>query len=753
MNRLKLFLCIFIFSGFSCKEKQYSSDSEMDTFVDNLISRMTLYEKLGQLNLSSGAGNSPVISAGEGMPELIRKGLIGASGSRKDQEIAVNESRLKIPLLSGRDIIHGCYTTFPIPLAMACSWDLERIAQCARIAASEASTIGINWTYSPMVDICRDARWGRIAECAGEDPWYGSQVAQAFVRGYQGDDLSKENTILACVKHFALYGAAEAGRDYNTADMSRIAMYQDYLPPYKAAVDAGAGSVMTSFNLVDGIPATGNKWLLDDLMRKEWGFNGFVITDFTAINEMMKHGLGDLQEVAVLALKAGVDMDMVGEAFIGTLEKSLSEGKVTRDEIDRACRRILEAKYKLGLFDEPFKYFDDERRDSVVLSAENKKAAREMAQRSCVLLKNDNNVLPLKNEGTIAVIGPLAKVKEDLHGTWAFWDDTTHVVSIYEGLQNAVGNKGKLLYAKGSEFTQDPFLLNAYRMYTEEEIKPDPAASERLLDEAVNVAKMADVIIAVLGEPRAWSGEASCRADIGIPDCQKKLLAGLLKLNMPVILLLVNGRPLTLTWETEQVDAMLETWHTGLEAGNAIADVLFGKYNPSGKLTATFPRSVGQIPVYYNHKNTGRPYNPNDPYTSRYLDIPNGPLFPFGYGLSYTTFDYSEITLNKVTLKGEETLRASVTIANTGKYGGEEVVQLYINDPAASISRPVKELKGFRKISLASGEKKDVVFDITPEELKFFNSNLEYTWESGDFIVYIGTNSEECKKTTVYWEK
>ncbi|HPE58135.1 MAG TPA: beta-glucosidase BglX [Bacteroidales bacterium] len=753
MNRIKIVLFALLLAGISCTEKQSTGDIEMDTFLDGLMGKMTLYEKLGQLNLSSGAGNSPVISAGDGMPDLVRKGLIGASGSKKDQEIAVNESRLKIPLLSGRDIIHGCYTTFPIPLALSCMWDMERIEQSAQIAASEASTIGINWTYSPMVDICRDPRWGRIAEGGGEDPWLGSQIAKAYVRGYQGDDLTKENTIMACIKHFALYGAAVAGRDYNTVDMSRLSMYQDYMPPYRAAVDAGAGSVMTSFNLVDGIPATGNKWLLDDLLRKQWGFNGFIVTDFTAINEMINHGMGDLQEVSALALKAGVDMDMVGEGFIGTLEKSMKEGKVTQQEIDQACRRILEAKYKLGLFDEPFKYFDDERKEEVVLSKENKQAAREIASRSMVLLKNDNQTLPLKKEGTIAVIGPLAKVKAELHGTWAFWDDTTHVVSVYEGLQNAVEDKAKLVYAKGSEFTQDYHLLNAYRMYEPKEILPNSIESARLIKEAVAVAKKSDVVIAVLGEPNGWSGEASCRADISIPECQRELLRELLGLGKPVVLVLVNGRPLTLTWENEQVDAMLEAWHGGIEAGNAIADVLFGDYNPSGKLTATFPRSVGQIPVYYNHKNTGRPNTPEDPYTSRYLDLPNDPLFPFGYGLSYTTFEYSDITMNKISLKGDETLQASVIVENTGNYEGEEVVQLYINDPVASVSRSVKELKGYEKIKLAPGEKKEVIFNITTEELKFFNSDLKYDWESGDFNIYIGTNSTDCKHAVVNWEK
>lgn len=730
-----------------------AQDKKMDAFIDNLMGRMTLYEKLGQLNLSSGVGNFSEPTLTESMPELIRKGLITSSDNKKDQAIAVNESRLKIPLITGRDIIHGCYTTFPIPLAMSCMWNLELVEKSARIAASEASTIGICWTYSPMVDICRDPRWGRIAEGAGEDPWYGSLVAKAFVRGYQGDDLSKENTIMACVKHFALYGAVVAGRDYNTVDMSHISMYQDYLPPYRAAVEVGAGSVMTSFNLVDGIPASGNKWLLDDLLRKQWNFNGFVVTDFAAINEMISHGVGNQKEVAIKALKAGVDMDMVGQSYVATLEKSLQEGKVTQQEIDQACRRILEAKYKLGLFDDPYKYFDEERFKKVVLCDENIKAAREIARQSMVLLKNDKQVLPLKKQGTIAVIGPLAKVKADLHGTWAYSDDTTHVVSVFEGINKAVGSKANLVYAKGSDFTEDPNLLNAYPMYTKKVITVDPIESEKMLRQAVETAKKADVIVAVMGEPRAWTGEASCRADIAVPECQKKLLKALLELKKPVVLVLVNGRPLTLSWENDHVDAILETWHAGIEAGNAIADVLFGDYNPSGKLTATFPRSVGQIPVYYNYKNTGRPYNPDDSFTSRYLDMPNSPLFPFGYGLSYTNFTYSEIKLNKKELKGTEMLSASVQVTNSGSREGEEVVQLYINDPIASVSRSVKELKGFQKIALKPGESKWVSFNITPEELKFYDSNLTYDWESGDFNIYIGSNSRDCQKASVNWVK
>ncbi|MCM8569017.1 beta-glucosidase BglX [Gramella jeungdoensis] len=719
--------------------------------VEELLSKMTLEEKLGQLNLSSGVGDLKVVTAGEGPIEYIKQGLIGASGGYESQKAAVNDSRLGIPLISGRDVIHGYKTTFPIPLAMTCMWDVDRIEKMARISAIEASAGGISWTYSPMVDITRDPRWGRVAEGAGEDPYLGSKIARAYVRGYQGDDLSKENTIMACVKHFALYGAAEAGRDYNTVDMSRISMFQNYLPTYKAAFEEGAGSAMTSFNVIDMVPATGNKWLMTDLLRDQWGFDGFVVTDYTAINEMINHGLGDLQTVAVKALKAGVDMDMVGQGYIGTLGKSLKEGKVTEAEIDQACRRVLEAKYKLGLFDKPFQYFDEERAEEVWLSEEHQAYARELAARSCVLLKNQNNVLPLKREGTIGVIGPLAKSKDDMLGTWAATSDTTDIVTIVDGIRNVAGDKAEVLYAKGAYYTEDPFLMNRKRA-KDDQISVSPEDSKRLLEEASEVAQKSDVIVAVLGEPRSWSGEASSRADISLPESQKRLLRRLIETGKPVVLVLSNGRPLTLSWENENVAAMLETWHAGVQAGNGIADVLFGKYNPAGKLTMTFPREVGQIPLYYNHNRTGRPETESSNFTSRYLDVPNSPLFPFGYGLSYTTFKYSELRLNKKELKADESLTASVTVTNTGKYKGEEVVQLYINDPVASVSRPVKELKGFEKIELQPGESKQVEFNISTEDLKFYNSALKYDWEPGDFNIYVGTNSSELQSGKVNWQ-
>jgi len=747
----KYFISILIIFGFF-PLLNAQDDARMDTFIDSLMSKMTLLEKLGQTNLSGGIGNLPVLTEGGGREDFIEQGLIGSAHGRKNQEIAVTKSRMRIPLISGKDVIHGHTTTFPIPLAMACMWDMERIEKSAQIAAAESAVSGINWTFSPMVDICRDPRWGRIAEGAGEDPYLGSLMAQAFVRGYQGDDLTKNNTIMACVKHFALYGASEAGRDYNTVDMSRLSMFQDYFPPYKAAFDAGAGSAMTSFNLVDGIPATGNKWLINDLLREQWGWNGFVVTDYTAINEMIYHGMGNLQEVSVLALKAGVDMDMVGQGFIGSLSQSLEEEKVTHIEIDQACRRVLEAKYKLGLFDDPFQYFDEEKAKEIILSQKHLDAARDIAKRSIVLLKNENNVLPLKKAGKIAIVGPLADSKIDMLGTWAGTQKTDKVVTMLQGIKNVAGNKAEILYAKGSFFTTDPFLLNRNKK-KEDYIVQTRQQEESLLKEAKKVAKRADVIVAVLGEPRAWSGEAASRSDISIPECQKTLLKAILATGKPVVLVLSNGRPLTLTWENENVDAIIEAWHGGVEAGDALADVLFGDYNPSGKLTTTFPRNVGQIPIYYNHKRTGRPLIDDFKFTTKYLDVPNTPLFPFGYGLSYTNFEYGDIKLSNSELKGNETLKATVTLTNTGEVLGEEIVQLYLNDPVASVSRAVKELKNFRKVELEPGETMEVSFTITPEDLKFFNSNLEYDWESGDFNIYIGTNSEEVKTSSFSWKK
>ena len=737
-------------------------DEKMNKFISDLMNKMTVEEKIGQLNLTTAGGFVTGSAVNEMTHQKLQKGQIGGmlnalslSSMRAFMDIAVKESPHHIPLLFGMDVIHGYQTVFPIPLAMSCLWDMALVEKSARIAAQEATANGIAWTYSPMVDIARDPRWGRIAEGAGEDPWLGSQVAKALVKGYQGNDLSLDNTMMACVKHFALYGAVEAGRDYNTVDMSKVTMYNDYLPPYKAAVEAGAGSIMTSFNVVDNIPSSGNHWLLTELLRNQWGFKGFVVTDYTAINEMINHGMGDLQTVSALALKAGTDMDMVGEGFLTTLKKSLDEGKITVNDIDLACRRVLEAKYKLGLFTDPYRYMNEERAKKDLMTPENLKAAREIATRSMVLLKNDKQILPLKKSGTIAVIGPLGDSKKDMIGTWAIAGNQDKISTIVEGLKNVGGNPVTVLYAKGSELTDNPLLLKS-----DSPISPDQKNSsetvtsrEQLLKEALQTAEKSDVIVAVLGEPSAWSGEASSMSDIGIQKVQQNLLKALLGTGKPVVLVLINGRPMTLPWENANVSAILEAWAGGTEAGNAVANILFGDYNPSGKLTTTFPISVGQIPLYYNHKNTGRPMDSNNKFTSKYLDISNDPLYPFGYGLSYTTFEYGDIKLSKSKLKGDEKLTATVTLTNTGKISGEEVVQLYIQDPAASISRPVKELKNFKKVLLQPGEKKDINIEITTNDLKFYNSDLKYDWEPGDFIIYIGSNSRDVKSAKVTWVK
>ena len=668
--------------------------------------------------------------------------MIGVDKIRQAQKLAVEQSRLKIPLIFGSDVIHGYKTTVPIPLGLSASWDMKLIERSAREAAIEATADGLCWTFSPMVDIARDPRWGRISEGAGEDPYLGSQIAKAMVKGYQGDDLSKNNTMMACVKHFALYGAAEAGRDYNTTDMSRVRMYNEYLPPYKAAIDAGVGSVMSSFNEIDGIPATGNKWLLTDLLRKQWGFKGFVVSDYTSVNEMIDHGMGDLQTVSAMSLKAGLDMDMVGEGFLTTLKKSLKEGKVTQKQIDDACRRILEAKYKLGLFDDPFRYISEERMKQEVLTAERRKAAREIAAHTFVLLKNNNQALPLKKSGTIALIGPLANDKSNMLGTWAVSGDPQMSIPVLDGMKSVGGPGVNILYAKGANISDDTLFAKKVNVFGTR-IDIDKRSPAEMLTEALNVANQSDVIVAVVGEASEMSGEAASRTDITIPESQKLLIMALSKTGKPLIVVVMTGRPLALTEENEFATSMIVTWHAGIEAGNAIADVLFGNYNPSGKLSATFPRNLGQVPIYYNHKNTGRPSAPNSPkFQSNYLDVPNTPLFPFGYGLSYTTFSYGDISISKTNAKANEKITASITVTNNGNYDGEEVVQLYIRDVVGSITRPLKELKGFQKVFLKKGEIKNSYFLHRINDLKFYNYDLKLVAEPGDFEVMIGRNSE-----------
>lgn len=719
--------------------------------VEALLQKMTLEEKIGQLNLLTPGGG---VATGEVVSKNVEAkikagevgGLFGVAGPDKvrvAQELAVKKSRLGIPLLIGSDVIHGYKTTYPIPLGLASSWDMDLVQQAAQMAAREATADGINWNFSPMVDIARDPRWGRIAEGAGEDPYLGSKIAEASVKGYQGDDLAAAHTMLACVKHFALYGAAEAGRDYHSVDMSKIKMFNQYLPPYKAAVDAGVASVMSSFNDVDGIPATGNKWLLTDLLRDKWGFNGFVVSDYTSLNEMIPHGLGDLQAVSALALNAGLDMDMVGEGFLTTLKKSLEEGKVTEEAITNACRRILEAKYISGLFEDPYRYLDSKRPAKDILTKENRALARTLAAHSFVLLKNENNILPLQKNKKIALVGPLADSRNNMLGTWAPTGDVSLAVTILEGFKNVAPN-ATIHYAKGANISDDEEFAKHVNVFGPR-IEIDERSPEVMVDEAVELAKNADVVVAVVGEATEMTGEAASRTDISIPESQKILIRALVATGKPVALVLMSGRPLTIPDELGLPVAILQVWHPGVEAGNAIADVVFGDYNPSGKLTVTWSRNVGQIPIYYSAKNTGRPAPENDEFQkfrSNYLDSPNSPLLPFGYGLSYTNFEYSNLKLDKASIGQGESISATVTVTNTGNYDGEEVVQLYLKDEIRSITPPKRELKGFRKILLKKGESKEVTITLSPDDLKFYNSQLDFVAEPGEFQVFVGTNSD-----------
>lgn len=727
---------------------------DMDRFIDQLMKKMTLEEKIGQLNLPVTGEITTGQAKSSDVAKRIRNGevgglfnLKGVERIREVQRQAVEESRLGIPLLFGMDVIHGYETIFPIPLGLSCTWDMKAIEESARIAAIEASADGISWTFSPMVDVSRDPRWGRVSEGNGEDPFLGAAIARAMIRGYQGKDMSRNDEIMACVKHFALYGASEAGRDYNTVDMSRQRMFNEYMLPYQAAVEAGVGSVMASFNEVDGVPATGSKWLMTDVLRKQWGFGGFVVTDYTGINEMIDHGMGDQQTVAALALNAGVNMDMVSDAFSGTLKKSVEEGKVSAAAIDAACRRILEAKYKLGLFDDPYKYCDVSRPKKQIFTKEHRAVARKTASESFVLLKNEG-VLPLSKKGTIAVVGPLADTRSNMPGTWSVAAVLDNAPSLVEGLKEVVGNRAEVVTAKGSNLIGDAEYEKRATMFGRE-LHRDNRTDRELLDEALKVAAKADVIVAVLGESSEMSGESSSRTNLEMPDVQRALLQELLKTGKPVVLVLFTGRPLVLTWEEEHVPAILNVWFGGSEAAYAIGDVLFGDVNPSGKLTATFPQNVGQIPLFYNHKNTGRPLQEGrwfEKFRSNYLDVSNEPLYPFGYGLSYTTFAYSDIHLSSTEMSVDGELTATVTVTNTGSRDGAEVVQLYIRDLVGSVTRPVKELKGFEKIFLKAGESRKVSFSITPELLKFYNYDLQFVCEPGDFDVMIGGNSRDVKK-------
>lgn len=743
---------------------QYQSTKK--AFIDNLIAQMTLQEKIGQLNLPTSGDFTTGQAQSSNIGKKIEQGLVGglfnikgADKIRAVQKVAVEKSRLKIPMIFGMDVIHGYETTFPIPLGLAATWDTDLVQQSAQIAAREAAADGINWTFSPMVDISREPRWGRVSEGSGEDPFLASEVAKAMVYGYQGKDLALKNTILACVKHFALYGAPEGGMDYNTVDMSHTRMFNEYFPPYKAAVDAGVGSVMASFNEVDGIPATGNKWLMDEVLRKKWGFDGFIVTDYTGINEMVEHGMGDLQQSSALALNAGIDMDMVGEGFLTTLEKSLKEGKVSEAQITQAARRILEAKYDLGLFQDPYRYGNAAEAKKEVFSQKNRDAARSIAAQSMVLLKNENQVLPLKKQGTVAVIGPLVNNSVNMPGTWSVATKHGSAVTLVDGLKQVVGKDVKILTAKGSNVEDSEKLENIYAAHGKV-VDRDNRGKEVLLKEAVEVASKADVIVLAIGESAEMSGESSSRAEITIPQTQVDLLEALKKTGKPIAMVLFTGRPLALSNVHETPDAILNAWFPGTEAGLAIADVLFGKVNPSGKLPMTFPRSLGQVPIYYNHKNTGRPLNPQkvekceyERFRANYMDECNTPLYPFGYGLSYTSFTYSEPRVSKERPKGNDKLQVSVDVSNTGSYDGAEVVQLYVRDLVGSNTRPVKELKGFEKVLLKKGETKTVTFSLTPEDLKFYDHKLNYEWEEGEFDIMVGTNSAEVKSKRIYWSK
>ena len=720
---------------FSCqKPKDHSGlsgkDARIERKVDSVLALMTLGEKIGQMNQYNafGAPTGPLVNQPSDMDD-IKAGkvgsllnLSGAERTRRAQEIAVNETRMHIPLIFGLDVIHGYRTEFPIPLAEACSWDLDMMKKSAEIAAVEATAEGINWTFAPMVDIARDPRWGRIMEGAGEDPYLGSLIAAARVKGFQGDDLLLPNTMVACVKHYVGYGAAEAGRDYNTVDMSERRLREVYLPPFEAAEKAGAGTFMNSFNEMNGVPATGNKFLVRDILKGEWGFDGFVVSDWASVWEMIKHGYAaDSSEAARLAALAGCDMEMISSCYINNLERLVREGKVSEKLIDDAVRRILRIKFRLGLFDDPYRYCDTIREKTLILQPDHIRHAREIARRSIVLLKNEKGLLPLsKNLKSIAVIGPLADDHDAPLGNWRAKGDPKDVVSLLEGIKNAVGKNTRITYEKGCDIFDESVAGFA---------------------PAVRAARAADVVIAVVGESAFMSGEARSRGNLDLPGKQQELLEALKETGKPVVMVMMNGRPLTINWAKQYIPAIVEAWHLGVQAGNAIADVLFGDYNPSGKLVVTFPYSVGQIPVYYSYKSTGRPATPSDPWTSRYIDIPNEPLYPFGYGLSYTTYEYSNLKLDKSEIGMNDNLTITVDVRNTGKVAGEEVVQLYVRDLVGSVTRPVLELKGFKKVPVEPGATVNVSFQLSADDLAFLNQEMKKVAEPGDFKVFVGPNS------------
>lgn len=732
-----IFLSLILFSLLVACDTQEKDPAfyEMEQFINDLMKEMTLEEKIGQLTLYTSDMDHTGPFVRDQYIDEIKAGRVGAIFNAYTaeytynlQKMAVEETRLGIPMLFGYDVVHGHRTIFPMPIGETATWDLEAIEQSARISAIEATAEGLHWTFSPMIDVTRDPRWGRIAESSGEDPYLTTQVARAKVRGYQGDDLKELNTMLATAKHFAAYGAPQAGRDYHTVDMSEITFRNNFLPPFEALVEEGVATFMTAFNELFGVPATGSKYLLTQILRDEWGFEGFVVTDYTSINEMVPHGYArDEKHAAELAINAGVDMDMQGSVFNDYLAVLVDEGKVNEKTIDIAVRRILTMKYKLGLFEDPYRYSDPVREEELVMTDEHMEFARDFSRKSIVLLKNESNTLPLTDDvKSIALIGPMADNQRDMIGSWSAAGDYAKSVTLKQGIINRQGNLTRINYAKGTTVN-------------------DPDRSG--FPEAIRAAAASEVVIMALGEHYWQSGEAASRSNIDLPGVQEELFNEIVKLGKPVIVVLMNGRPLTLENVDQKASAILETWFLGTTAGDAIADVLFGDYNPSGKLPVTFPRNVGQIPIFYNHKNTGRPESESK-FTSKYLDVPNSPLYPFGYGLSYTTFEYSDITLSSKEMKMNDTLTASVYITNTGDRAGEEVVQLYIRQLVASITRPVKELKAFEKIALEPGERKEVTFDLTWKDLAFYNAKNEFKTEQGEFHLFIGTNSIDIQQVS-----
>ncbi|QAY89367.1 beta-glucosidase BglX [Pseudomonas sp. ACM7] len=748
MKRLRLLCTLIGFTSLPVLADMASSNK--DAFVTNLMNQMTLEEKVGQLRLIAiDEKMTP-----ERMCQEITAGRIGGTyGSvsryvNRPMQDAAQQSRLKIPMFFGWDVIHGHRTIFPIGLALASSWDMDAIELSGRTAAKEASADGIDLTFAPMIDIARDPRWGRTSEGFGEDTYLVSRIAKTMVQAYQGKNLNAPDSIMASAKHFALYGAVEGGRDYNSVDMGLARMYQDYLPPYRSAIEGGAGAMMAALNSINGVPAAANAWLMQDLLRKAWGFKGLVISDHNGITDLVQHGVAkNHREAARLAIRAGIDMSMNDSSYGPELPGLLESGAVSQSNIDNAVREVLGAKYDMGLFEDPYRRIGVAGEDPADNNAENRlhrAQAREVARKTLVLLKNENGLLPLKKEGVIALIGPLAKSTVDIMGSWSASGVPSQSVTIYDGLKSAM-NQGSLIYARGANLTEDPEVVKYLGVA---EIENDARPAVEMIDEAVKAAQQADVVIAVVGEPRSMSHEAASRTSLDLPGRQSELIAALKATGKPLILVLMNGRPLSIGKEQKQADAILETWYSGSEGGNAVADVLFGDYNPSGKLPITFPRSVGQIPIYYSHLNTGRPYLPGAPrnYTSQYFDQSDGPLYPFGYGLSYTDFSLTDMALSSTTLNKTDKLVASVIVKNTGQRDGETVVQLYIRDVVGSLSRPVKELKNFQKIMLKAGEEKAVHFSIDENDLKFFNAQLEYAAEPGEFRVQIGLDSQDVKE-------